>query len=372
MNTLEGRLAIFLPGLYDGGAERILLNLAERMALRDFRVDLVLARAEGPYMAQVPNTVRLIDLKAARVFRCLPALMRYLQSERPVAMLSALYANLPALWARRITGIPKRVVISEHNTLTRVSNSEKDLRWKLYPELAKWFYPWADGIVAVSRGVADDLIPAARLSPESVQVIYNPIVTPDLQEKSRCRVEHPWFGAGEPPVILGVGRLTAQKGFDVLIEAFAQVRRSQRARLLILGDGEERPMLEARIRQWGLSKDVDLPGFVSNPYPYMALSALFVLSSRWEGLPTVLVEAMALRTPVIATDCLSGPREILGDGQYGRLVPVDDPCALAMAILDSLAHRRAPALDDSWKPFEADSVTDQYLNLLLGSSPKAG
>lgn len=371
MNTSKERLAIFLPGLYDGGAERILLNLVEGIAARGFLVDLVLARAEGPYMAEIPDSVRVIDLKATRVLMCLPALVHYLRSERPVALLSALYANIIAVWAKRITGFPLRVVISEHNTLTSVSNGEKDLRWKLYPELARWFYPWADDIIAVSKGVANDLTLATRLSPSRIQVIYNPIVTTNLQKKSESLLEHPWFRAGEPPVVLGVGRLTAQKAFSVLIDAFARVRTTQPARLLILGEGEERPLLEAQIRQLGLEQDVDLPGFVSNPYPYMAHAALFVLSSRWEGLPTVLVEAMSLRTPVIATDCPSGPREILGDGQYGQLVPVDDPCALALAIQSSLANRATFPLEESWKPFELDFVTDQYLSVLLPSLPRA-
>ena len=371
MNIPKERLAILLPGLYDGGAERILLNLAEGIAARGFPVDLVLARAEGPYMAEIPASVRVIDLKAPRVLMCLPALIRYLRTERPTALLSALYVNIIALWAKRITGLPQRLVLSEHNTLTSVSSGEKDLRWKLYPELARWFYPWADGIVAVSKGVASDLELAARLSPGRIQVIYNPIVTPDLQKKSQTILEHPWFGKGESPVVLGVGRLTAQKAFSVLIEAFAQVRKSQPVRLLILGEGEERPMLEAQIRKLGLEQDVDLPGFVANPYPYMAHAALFVLSSRWEGLPTVLVEAMSLRIPVIATDCPSGPREILGDSQYGQLVPVDDPIALAQAIKSLLANHVVCPLAESWKPFELDFVTDQYMNILLGSSPSA-
>jgi glycosyltransferase involved in cell wall biosynthesis len=152
-----------------------------------------------------------------------------------------------------------------------------------------------------------------------------------------------------------------------LIEAFAQVRKSHPTRLLILGEGEERPQLEALIRQLGLEQDVNLPGFVSNPYPYMAHAALFVLSSRWEGLPTVLVEAMSLRTPVIATDCPSGPREILGNGQYGQLVPVGDSSALALAIQNFLVNGGACPCEESWKPYELDFVTDQYLNMLLGS-----
>ncbi len=365
MKPSKERLAILLPGLYDGGAERTLLNLAEGMAARGFAVDLVLSRAEGPYMAEIQNSVRVIDLKAPRVLLCLPALVKYLRSERPVALLSTLYANIPAVWARRITGIPQRVVLNEQNTLSSVSGGENDVRWKLYPELAKWFYPWADAVTAVSRGVADDLALAARLPPSLIKVIYNPIVTVELQKKSSSVLEHPWFKPGEPPVVLGVGRLTGQKAFSVLIEAFARVRKSQPARLVILGEGEERPMLEALIRQLGVEQDVDLPGFVSNPYTYMAHAALFVLSSRWEGLPTVLVEAMSLRTPVIATDCPSGPREILRDGQYGQLVAVDDPNALALAIQNSLANRGVCPLEESWKAFGLDFVTDQYLSLLL-------
>jgi glycosyltransferase involved in cell wall biosynthesis len=372
VNTSKDRLAIFLPGLYDGGAERTLLNLAEGMAAKGFLVDLVLARAEGPYMAEIPDSVRVIDLKATRVMTCLPALVHYLRSERPVALLATLYANIIALWARRMTGIPQRLILNEQNTLSSVSNGEKDLRWKLYPELAKWFYPWADAVTAVSQGVADDLSLTTRLSPSRIQVIYNPIVTPALQKKSATLLEDPWFRTGEPPVVLGVGRLTAQKAFNVLIEAFAQVRKSQPARLVILGEGEERPILEALIKQLGLEQAVKLPGFVANPYPYMAHAALFVLSSRWEGLPTVLVEAMSLRTPVVATDCPSGPQEILKNGQYGQLVPVDDPGALALAIQNSLAQRATFPPDESWKPYELDFIADQYLNLLLKSSPVPG
>lgn len=371
MNTSQKRLAIFLPGLYDGGAERTLLHLAKGIAAKGFPVDLVLSRAEGPYMAEIPDSVRMIDLKATRVLMCLPALIRYLRSERPTALLATLYANIVAVWARRIAGIPGRVVLNEQNTLSSVSNGENDLRWKVYPELAKWFYPWADGVTAVSKGVADDLMQAAKLSPDQVQVIYNPIVTPDLLKKSAAPFEHPWFGKGEPPVILGVGRLTAQKAFDVLIEAFARVRKLQPARLLILGEGEERPMLEELIKQLGLEQDVNLPGFHLNPYPFMAHAALFVLSSRWEGLPTVLVEAMSLRTPVVATDCPSGPREILRNGRYGQLVPVEDANVLALAIQNALANPPARPPDESWKPFELDFVTDQYLSMLLGSSSSA-
>jgi glycosyltransferase involved in cell wall biosynthesis len=367
--TSKERFAFFLPGLYDGGAERIMLNLANGITSRGYLVDLVLARAEGPFMGQVPDSVRLVDLNAPRVISSTPALVRYIRRERPKALLSILYANYIALWARRLSGVPMRVILGEHNTLSSVVRGSDDPRLHLYPSLAKWFYPWADGIVAVSGGVADDLAKSARIPRERIQVIYNPIVTPDLFDKSKLPIEHPWFKPGEPAVFLAVGRLTRQKAFDVLIQAFAQVKKNHRVRLMILGEGDERLALEAMIKEYDLAQDISLPGFLPNPYPYMAHAAAFVLSSRWEGLPTVIVEAMALGTPIISTDCPSGPREILLDGKYGQLVPVDDPFALAAAITKSITDNQYHPPQDSWKSFELESVVNQYINVLLGVKP---
>jgi glycosyltransferase involved in cell wall biosynthesis len=363
---MKERLAFFLPDLSDGGAERIMLNLADGIAARGYPLDLVLASAQGPYLNEVPDSVRLIDLKAPRVLRSIPSLVRYLRREQPIAMLSVLHANIIALWARRWAGIPQRLILAEHNTLSSVASREGDLRWNLFPRLARWFYPWADGIVAVSKGVADDLARVTKIPRERIRVIYNPIVTAEMFRKSTSLLEHPWFRDGEPPVILAVGRLTAQKAFNVLIQAFAQVRKNHRAKLLILGEGVDRSSLETRIREFGLEQDVSMPGFVPNPYPYMARSSVFVLSSRWEGLPTVMVEAMALGTPIVSTDCPSGPREILMDGKYGTLVPVDDPFALAAAIETALINKVPHPPQESWGPFALDGVVDQYINILLG------
>jgi glycosyltransferase involved in cell wall biosynthesis len=210
------------------------------------------------------------------------------------------------------------------------------------------------------------LTQAARIPHDLIQVIYNPIVTPDLQCKSETPLEHPWFKDGEPPVILAVGRLTDQKAFDVLIQAFSHVRENHPAHLLILGEGENRPALQSLIDRLGLKQDVNLMGFVQNPYPYMAHASSFVLPSRWEGLPTVLVEALYLGTPIVATDCPGGSREILQDGKFGRLVPVDEPLILAEAIELSLSDRRVYPPKESWMPFNLDFVVDRYLNLLLG------
>jgi glycosyltransferase involved in cell wall biosynthesis len=365
MLTSKDRIAFFLPGLYEGGAERVILNLAEGVAERGFPVDLVLARAEGPYMSQVPQSVRLIDLKAMRVLTSVPALTRYLCSEQPTALLSALFANLIALMSRRLSGLPRRLVISEHNTLSSVSQQQPDLRWQLYPKLAGWLYPGADDIIAVSHGVAEDLARTTTIPRHRIQVVYNPVVTADVGEKSKIPLDHPWFKPGEPPVILAVGRLTRQKAFDVLIRAFSQVQKRCPARLLILGEGEDRSMLESLIKQLGLETDINLPGFVQNPYPYMTRAALLVLPSRWEGLPTVLIEALYLGTPIVATDCPGGSREILKNGEYGRLVPVDSDQMLADAITTSLnCHFLCPP-SESWTPYTLDFVVDRYLKLLV-------
>jgi glycosyltransferase involved in cell wall biosynthesis len=362
------RLAIFVPSMVGGGAERAMLNLAQGIAERGYAVDLVLARAEGPYLVQVPGSVRVVDLKASRVLASLPALVRYLRREQPEAMLSAMcHANIIALWARRMAGVPKQVVVSERNTLSRSARHASNRRGRLMPQLSRRFYPWADGIVAVSKGVADDLAQVAGLPRERIQVIYNPVVTPELRQKAQAPLEHSWFEPGQPPVLLAVGRLTVQKDFPTLIRAFAQVRQARPARLLILGEGQDRRGLETLVRQLGLERDVSLPGFIENPYPYMARASLFVLSSRWEGLPAVLIEALYCGAPLIATDCPSGPREILRAGQYGQLVPVGDATALAKAIETSLEGETPRPPWESWRPFKLEAVVNQYINVLLES-----
>jgi glycosyltransferase involved in cell wall biosynthesis len=372
VNNSQKRWAIFLPGLYGGGAERVMLNLAEGLVRQGYAVDLVLAQAEGPYLSEVPESVKLVELKTRklsglRTIASLPALVRYVRHERPDALLSGLHANIVALWARRWAAIPLRVVISEHNTFSHQNWQLPGWYSRLMLRLVRRFYPWADAIIAVSEGVADDLAQIARIARDSIQVIYNPIVTPELQTKANEPLEHLWFDSGETPVVLAVGRLTAQKDFGTLIKAFAMVRRTHRARLLILGEGEERPEMETLVRRFGLEQDVRLPGFVPNPYPYMARASMFVLSSRWEGLPTVLVEALYCGAPVIATDCQSGPREILRDGRYGQLVPVGDVTSLALAIERMLDDSTPRPPCESWEPFELGTVVNEYTSILLGT-----
>jgi len=365
------RIAIFLPGLYDGGAERVMLNLAAGLISHGYAVDLILVQAEGPYMNEIPSSVRLVELNkkhlsAQRTLSSLPSLVRYIQREKPNAMLSGLnYANVIALWAKKLAGVPLRLIISEHNTFScERAQLPRYFRWILNTFM-KLSYPNADGIIAVSEGVADDLSYVLGIPREQINVIYNPIITPDIQRKKDEPLEDPWFGNNQPPVVLAIGRLTEQKGFDILIRAFAQVRRKRLAHLLILGEGEDRPSLMSLVKELGLEQDVRLPGFISNPYPYMANASLFVLSSRWEGLPTVLVEALYCGAPLIATDCPSGPREILKNGQYGQLVPVDNIDCLEHSISFALEGESPMISPASWRSFELNTVIGQYVKVLF-------
>jgi glycosyltransferase involved in cell wall biosynthesis len=367
------RIAIFLPGLYDGGAERVMLNLASGLIDSGYAVDLILAQAEGPYLNDVPSSVRLVELNkkhlsTQRTLSSLPSLVRYIQREHPDAMLSGLnYANVVALWAKKLARVPLRLIITEHNTF---SSERADLpryfRWILNT-LMKLSYPSADGIIAVSEGVADDLSYVLEIPRKQINVIYNPIITPEIQEKKNEPLEDPWFENTQPPVVLAIGRLTKQKGFDNLIRAFAQVRKQHIAHLLILGEGEDRPALLSLVKELGIEQDVRMPGFISNPYPYMANASLFVLSSRWEGLPTVLVEALYCGAPLIATDCPSGPREILKNGQYGQLVPVDNIVSLAQSISIALGSGKQMISPSSWQSYELNTVIGQYVKVLCGT-----
>ncbi len=239
---------------------------------------------------------------------------------------------------------------------------------RLAHRLAPWLYTLAGGIIAVSRGAAADLARYARIPVEDMDVINNPVVTPRLLELSSEPVGHPWFDDGTTPVILGVGRLAAVKDFATLIRAFAEVRRERTAKLMILGEGPERRALEAFAEELGLTKDVEMPGFVHNPYAVMARAAVLVLPSRWEGSPNVLVEAMACGTQVVATDCPGGAAEILENGRFGRLVPVGDFGRMAEAIEGALDDPvSAEQLRKRAGDFSAARAVDAYLELLLGN-----
>jgi glycosyltransferase involved in cell wall biosynthesis len=256
------------------------------------------------------------------------------------------------------------VIVTVHNHLSRESQNATTLKRRLTPQLVKWFYAWADSIVGVSQGVAKNLVEIG-LPSEKIEVIYNPIVTPELSEKVQELLNHPWFLPGQPPVILGVGRLQKQKDFPTLIQAFAKLRQQKPIRLMILGEGSERSHLESLVQEMDIAEDVVFPGFVSNPYAYIAQATVLVLSSAWEGFGNVLVEAMAAGTPIVSTDCESGPAEILANGQYGKLVPVGNYEDMAKAIAATLEDApNREALQKRANEFSLEKALTKYGKLL--------
>ncbi|MGG6265629.1 glycosyltransferase [Leptolyngbya sp. AN03gr2] len=357
-------LAIFAPNLHGGGAERAMVNLARGFSEQGVSVDLVLVKAEGAYLGQVPPNVRVVNLNHQRVLASLFDLARYLQRERPQVLLSTLpEPGIAAVWTRLLSGVPTRVVVNVQNNTSQETQNGTGLAARLMPRLIQWFFPWADAIVTVSKGVADDLRQIG-LSESKIRVIHNPVVTPELIVRSQESVDHPWFAKGEPPVIIAVGRLTKQKDFPTLLKAFAQVRKVREARLMILGEGDDRAVLEALVQKLDIADSVALPGFVSNPFAYLSKSAVFVLSSLFEGLPTVLIEAMAVGTSVVATDCKSGPMEILDNGKYGKLTQVGETDGLAKAIVEILDHPTdSTLLQQRAKEYSLEKSLQDYAEL---------
>lgn len=372
------KVAFFAPYLERVGVENLILNLADELSRSGLVVDLLRAHHEWSHLNKDCSNIRVVNLGTRRILPTLPltlpfrlrvsmlaltsmvGLVAYLRRERPDVLIAGLL-TVVAIGAKVIACVPSRVIITASGfpRPTRV----RQLLWRLT-------FPKATAIVAESQGIADQVASIARVPRESIRVIYSPIPIDQITESSVPPPSHPWFRLGEPPVILGVGRLTRQKDFDCLIRAFALVKQKMPAKLVILGDGPQRPHLENLARELKVSQDVSLPGYVERALylSYLLRSRLFVLSSRWEGLVRVLMEALSLGKPVIATDCPGGPREILLDGTVGHLVPIGNPKILAEAIIGYLSHpdlamRIAELGKQSVSRFSPQRCAQQYLEL---------
>lgn len=327
------RLAIFIPSFGDGGVERMLVNLAGGLARRGVELDFLTRSRDEPYLDQLDPAVRLVETGTSGVLAVQPFLRRYLKEVRPDFVLCAKdKAGQAAVLARRLSGVPFRLVMRPGTTISeRLAKRNALKRWRVY-RMIRAVYREAAAVVGNSEGVVRDIAAIGHLPASRMHLIRNPVVTPELARLAAAPLEHPWFAPGEPPVIVGVGGLRTQKGFDTLLAAFARVRASRPCRLLILGEGRLRGALQEQADRLGVAADFALPGFDANPYRFLARAGLFVLASRWEGSPNALTEALAVGVPVVASDCPSGPREILRGGEVAPLVPVDDVAALASAI----------------------------------------
>lgn len=359
------KIAFFIPDLRGGGVERVRLLLSGEFLAKGHEVDLVLLRKQGDLVGLVPEQVRIIDLQVDRIRQGFMPLVRYLKEQQPDALIASMWPMTTlAVVAAKMARFRGRVLVSEHNALTRSARCGGVPGWVLRNSM-RWVNGQADAVIGVSQGVVDDLH-RLGLPKRAGKVIYNPVAISSTTNFPEAWTEHPWLTRPHSRRLIAVGSLKEQKDYPTLLQAMKQViDAGEDVSLLVLGTGPLQASLEQQCRSLGLDDHVYFGGFVADPGPFYRAAQLFVLSSAWEGFGNVIVEAMAAGTPVVSTDCRSGPAEILEHGRYGRLVPVGDAAALAQAIIASLATALLPqVLQTRAEDFRVEKVCARYLQLL--------
>lgn len=361
VNLKSQLISLFLPSVHGGGAERAMLVFAHELIKKNFRVDLVLAKLEGALSDGIPAGVRIVDLGSSRMLAAIPRLIRYFKSSDPLAIFSTItHANIAAAWAARYARVSAPLIIRQSNA--PLSETQDSFGRMLASHFIPCSYGLADGIIAVSEGVREQLMCISPAFERKTHVLPTPVLTEEIRTLADQPVDHPWCKDPSIPLVVSAGRLKPHKGMLDLIRAFRHVRNVRRSRLIILGEGPDRARLESEIAKLRLGDDVILPGFSSNPFPYMKIASVFVLASHYEGLPNVLIQALGFGTPVVATDCESGPAEILQNGRWGKLVPLGAIEQLAEAIEQSLGFpRQIEAQQSAWDRFGAERAAQAYL-----------
>lgn len=355
----ESKLISFLLNdLSDGGVERVTLNLAEGLLEKGYEIHFICFQKKGDFLSQVPEEIQIIDLKVNRAFKSIPALSKYIKKYKPDVLFSAKhYINVMALITKSLSFTKTKIVVAGHGMFFPEQQS------KLLTRFMQFLYPKADKIIAVSQGVAENIAASAKIDQNLIEVIYNPVITEQLKEK--VNEEIPFPKEANTKYILSVGRLSKEKDFATLINAFEKVHDVICSKLIIIGEGPEREKLENLISKKNLENSISLSGFSANPYATLKHGDLFVLSSLTEGLPTVIIEALYCGVPVISTDCPSGPREILENGKFGKLVSVGDESELASEILRTLDESvDKEKLKARSLRFSSENAVINYTNLI--------
>lgn len=367
------RITLTAP-LLEGGIGRVLVNLAAGLCERGIEVDLIVDHRRETLMPEVhPKVVVFQSNGSHPLFKAL-WLVNYLRRRLPTGILTSVPRHTVwALWARRLSRVPVVIVANVHEDYSASLNVARPGKRRRRVALLRRNYPHCDAIVPVSHGTAQAFSRLTGIPEEKLVSIPNPIVTSMLSVKANEPVEHPWFGETGTPIVIWVGRLEYQKNVGLLIEAFDRLRAAVVCRLAIVGSGSEEKKLMEQADTSPYRGDIVFLGHQDNPYSFISRSSVLALSSRWEGLPTVLVEAMALGTAVVSTDCPSGPAEILDQGRLGPLVPIGDAEALASGIKQCLLQPVPPAvLIAAAQRYRSDIIVDQYLELLVGKKPRSG
>jgi glycosyltransferase involved in cell wall biosynthesis len=369
--SIKVKLAIILPTMAGGGMERMRVHLMQEWAGQGVDMDLVVSRFQGPLCEMVPEQVKIHEVAWRNPLLFPWGLFRYLLKHRPTHILSAANdINAMTLIISRLACPEASVLVSVHNHLSTELAQAKGiglLKLRTVAGLLRRVVYRAGGVVAVSRSVADDLRTHLPGLGAKLRIILNPVLTPHVRQRLNQSLEGCPVPLGTPWIIF-VGRFVPAKGLDVLLEAFGQIAGKTAAHLVLLGEGPLRSKLESKIREMELTGRVYFAGFQNNPLPWMREASLLVLPSRHEGLPGVLIEALACGTQIVATDCPGGSAEILGDGKYSQLVPVENPEALAKAMLQSLNgdfHMDPDKLKARAEDFTVEKAAKEYMDTLL-------
>ena len=363
----KSSICIILPDLRGGGAERLHVNLAHEWVRRGFTVEFVLMNRVGELLEIIHPDVCVSELKVKRSRFLLLPLRTYLKERRPDVVIAAMWPiTVVTVLAWVLSGRHGRVFVSDHSHMSISAVQELKVPVVFLGASMRLIYPLATGIIVVSKGVRDDICKLSGISPSHFSVIYNPAAIGSSRGKFSADARVGLWGAGFRFHVVAVGTLKAQKDHSTLIKAFALIADRINAKLTIIGDGPLRSELEGLVRELGIGARVALPGFTIDPSPWYQTADLFVLSSRWEGFGNVIVEALECGLPVVSTDCPSGPSEILEDGRFGELVPVESPAELAAAIERSLEgdHDREVLVSRA-RDFSVAKVASEYLSLIF-------
>ena len=358
------RVCLYFPSYGDGGVERMTANLAQGLSDAGIKVDFIVHHQAAPYLSGLENKVKFIT-PPDNNNRHLSWLVSYLNSSHPDVLMTVKdEAGILAIKAiKRSHAETKFIARTGTALLSRFGHRGTNFlkKWlKLYK--LKHYFQQADGHIIVALGSRKELHELTQIPEEAIIVIKNPVITPTLLKLQHETIDHPWFAPSRESLIMGMGGFRFQKDFKTLINAFARLHKSRPSRLILMGQGRQKKRLLKLCRELGVEDDVLFPGFTDNPYPWLKRADLFVLSSLWEGSPNVLTEALALGTPVVATDCQSGPREILQDGKYGELVPLGDPQTMSEAMARTLDNPlSSEQLAEAAKDYTLEASTRSYI-----------
>lgn len=362
-------ISLFMERPDAGGANRNLIHISKYLIEKNYTVNYILGSTDGAFYEKIPDGVNLIDLGSSNRLSTIWKLSKYISREKPDRIMSTTHVSITiAHLANLLSEYDGAEFIARQGTHLTEHTVNSDFRHSILFHLLKILFPMSDKVIAVSEGVKEDLVDSTRLSKSDIDVIYNPAIPSlsEVDELSNADPGHEWLTNKDHTVILGAGRLVKQKDFVTLLTAFSDVRETIDAKLIIIGDGDDFDDLRDKSYELGISDSVSFPGYIDNPYPYMARSDVFALSSAWEGFGVVLVEAMSCGTPVVSTNCKSGPSEILEDGTYGPLVPVGDAQGLSSAIIEMINEPTcSQLLRERAEDFSIKNVS-QYEDILFG------